>query len=388
MQKVFTLTQAAVNTLAEQYTTPLLVLSTEQIAYNYQLLQTHLPQVKIHYAVKANPDEKIILALTELGSCFDVASDGEMLALAGLGIAPERMIYANPVKTSGGLAMADKQGINKMTFDSESEIYKMAKALPGATVLLRIRVDNPDALVDLNKKFGAPADDALRLLTIARDQGLTVGGLCFHVGSQSPNAKAYLVAMEICHDIFEQARGLGMDLSILDIGGGFPIPAGTEEVDIESMLSQIQESLAKFFPDTEIWAEPGRFICGTAVNLLTRVIGLQERNEQQWYFLDEGLYGTFSGIIFDHWEYELINFKAGKKITATFAGPSCDSLDVLYRDIPTVMLDVDDVLLVPNCGAYTSASATVFNGFAKAPRIVWEDVAADVARHKLYCTAG
>lgn len=373
MQKVFKLAQTAVNKLAEQYKTPLLVLSTEQIAYNYQLLQSHLPQVKIHYAVKANPDERIILTLAREGASFDVASDGEMMTLAGLGIAPERMIYANPVKTSSGLAVANKQGVYKMTFDSESEIYKMAKALPGATVLLRVRVDNPDALVDLNKKFGAPAEDAIRLLTIAKAQGLTVSGLCFHVGSQSPNAKAYLAALEVCHEIFEQARGIGMELSILDIGGGFPIPTATDVPDIQLMLTQIQESLKRLFPHTEIWAEPGRFICGTAVNLITRVIGTQERNQQQWYFLDEGLYGTFSGILFDHWEYELISFKTGKQITATFAGPSCDSLDVLFRDIPTVMLDVDDVLLVPNCGAYTSASATVFNGFAKAQLIVWED---------------
>lgn len=377
MQKVFKLPQEAVNTLAEQYKTPLLVLSTEQIAYNYQLLQSHLPQVKIHYAVKANPDERIVLTLAKHGAYFDVASDGEMMALTDLGIAPERMIYANPVKTSSGLAVADKQGVYKMTFDSESEIYKMAKGLPGATVLLRIRVDNPDALVDLNKKFGAPAEDAIRLLTIARDQGLTVGGLCFHVGSQAPNAKAYLAALELCHEVFEQAKAIGLELSILDIGGGFPIPTATDDIDIESMLSQIQESLERLFPQTEIWTEPGRFICGTAVNLITRVIGTQERNEQQWYFLDEGMYGTFSGIIFDHWEYELISFKTGKQITATFAGPSCDSIDVLFRDIPTVMLDVDDVLLVPNCGAYTSASATVFNGFAKAQIIVWEDVAQD-----------
>ncbi|MDU2063860.1 MAG: type III PLP-dependent enzyme [Sporomusaceae bacterium] len=374
MQKVFSLPQAAVEVLAEKYGTPLLVLSTEQIAYNYRMLQAHLPQVKIHYAVKANPDERIISTLAELGSYFDVASDGEMAALTQMGIAAERMIYANPVKTSGGLAMAGKQGVHKMTFDSESEIYKMAKAIPGGTVLLRVRIDNPEALVDLNKKFGAAPEDALKLLSIAKAQGLNVAGLCFHVGSQSPNAKAYIAAMEIFHNIYAEAQARGFDLTILDIGGGFPIPTSNETIDIETMLDQIQEAIDKYFPNTEIWAEPGRFICGTAVNLITRVIGTQERNEQQWYFLDEGLYGTFSGIIFDHWDYELKSFNEGKKITATFAGPSCDSLDVLFRDKPTVVLNVDDLLLVPNCGAYTSASATIFNGFAKANRVVWEDV--------------
>lgn len=375
MQKVFSLPQTAVGALAEKFGTPLLVLSTTQVADNYELLTAHLPRVKFHYAVKANPDPSIINILAKRGAYFDVASDGEMAMLLDMGISAERMIYANPVKTATGLAMASEKNIHKMTFDSESEIYKMAKATPGATVLLRIRVDNPEALVDLNKKFGAAPEEAIKLLTIAKAQNLHVGGLCFHVGSQSPNAKAYIAAMELCHTIFTEAQARGFELSILDIGGGFPIPTPNESIDITAMLTQIGETLDRLFPKTEIWAEPGRFLCGTAVNMITKVIGTQERNDQQWYFLDEGLYGTFSGIIFDHWDYELISGKQGRKISATFAGPSCDSLDVLFRDRSTVVLDVDDLLVVPNCGAYTSASATVFNGFAKAKRIVWEEVA-------------
>lgn len=374
MEKTFKLSQTAVERLAESYGTPLLILSSEQIKQNYNMLAEYLPGVHLYYAVKSNPNETIVRTLAELGSCFDVASDGEMQALTAMGIEPHRMVYANPVKTAGGLATARCTGINKFTFDSESEIGKMAKAVPGGAVLLRIRVDNPKALVDLNKKFGAHPDDALRLLRLAREQGLDVAGLCFHVGSQSVSSEAYYDALRICRRLFDQAAAEGFNLRVLDIGGGFPIPALNETIDIPGILTEINTGVQKYFPHTEIWAEPGRFICGTAMNLITRVIGTQERNHQQWYFLDDGLYGTFSAVIFDHWEFELETFKKGELIPATFAGPSCDSLDIMFRDKPTQRLELDDLILVPNCGSYTSASATVFNGFAKTPIIVWEEV--------------
>lgn len=383
IQNYFKLSHNSVEHLAEKYGTPLLVLSRQQIADNYIFLAKHLPNVKIYYAVKSNPDEQIIKTLAALGSCFDVASDGEIIALDKMGIAADKMVYANPVKTSGGFKACQQVGVNKFTFDSESEIYKMAKAVPGGTVLLRVRVDNSAALVDLNKKFGAHPGEALRLLSIAKEQGLDIAGLCFHVGSQSATADAYLDAIDICKKIFDEAALAGIFLRILDIGGGFPIPAIDQDIDVESMIAAISAALQENFCQTEIWAEPGRFICGTAVNLITRVIGTQVRNNTQWYFLDEGLYGTFSGVIFDHWDFELETFRTGPQIAATFAGPSCDSLDIMFRDKLTVPLDIDDLVLVPNCGAYTSASATVFNGFAKAKTVIWEDIKADLNARNL-----
>jgi len=379
MEGYFKLARPAAEALAAKYGTPLLVLSLEQVKKNYRFLGEHLPGVKVHYAVKANPDRRLVEALAENGACFDVASDGEMLELAAMGVAPDRIIYANPVKTAGGLAAARQTGVYKFTFDSEHEVGRIAAAVPGGTVLLRIKVDNPQALVDLNKKFGAQPDDALRLLRLARAAGLDAAGLCFHVGSQSTSARAYSEAISVCRRLFDAAAADGFSLRCLDIGGGFPIPTPQENIDVAAMLAEIRQSLAEHFPAVEIWSEPGRFICGTAVNLLTRVIGVQTRSDQQWYFLDEGLYGTFSGVIFDHWDFALETFKDGRPIAATFAGPSCDSFDVMFRDKMTPPLAVDDLILVPNCGAYTSASATTFNGFAKAPVVVWEDVKAELS---------
>lgn len=373
-EKYFRLNKEETEALAQEYGTPLLVLSLEQIEKNYRLLRTHLPRVKVFYAIKANPHRRILELMRDLGSNFDVASDGEIMELSSLGVDGSRMIYANPMKTVNGLRACRNAGVGKMTFDSAGEIDKMARECPGATVLLRIRIDNSSAHVDLNKKFGAAREQALELLLKARDAGLDAAGIAFHVGSQTTSADPYLYALDIAREIFEEAAAAGMQLRIMDIGGGFPIPEPKVRFNLQEMLNQINARLDEDFPGVEIWAEPGRFICGTAVNLITSVIGVTERGGQPWYFLDEGLYGTFSGVLFDQWDFKLISFKEGEQVAATFAGPSCDSLDIMFRGKMTVRQEEGDLILVPICGAYTSASATTFNGFSRANFVVWEDV--------------
>lgn len=373
-EKYFRLNKEETEALAQEYGTPLLVLSLEQIEKNYRLLRTHLPRVKVFYAIKANPHRRILELMRDLGSNFDVASDGEIMELSSLGVDGSRMIYANPMKTVNGLRACRNAGVGKMTFDSAGEIDKMARECPGATVLLRIRIDNSSAHVDLNKKFGAAREQALELLLKARDAGLDAAGIAFHVGSQTTSADPYLYALDIAREIFEEAAAAGIQLRIMDIGGGFPIPEPKVRFNLQEMLNQINARLDEDFPGVEIWAEPGRFICGTAVNLITSVIGVTERGGQPWYFLDEGLYGTFSGVLFDQWDFKLISFKEGEQVAATFAGPSCDSLDIMFRGKMTVRQEEGDLILVPICGAYTSASATTFNGFSKANFVVWEDV--------------
>ena len=373
-EKYFRLNKEETEALAQEYGTPLLVLSLEQIEKNYRLLRTNLPRVKVFYAIKANPHRRILELMRDLGSNFDVASDGEIMELSSLGVDGSRMIYANPMKTVNGLRACRNAGVGKMTFDSAGEIDKMARECPGATVLLRIRIDNSSAHVDLNKKFGAAREQALELLLKARDAGLDAAGIAFHVGSQTTSADPYLYALDIAREIFEEAAAAGMQLRVMDIGGGFPIPEPKVRFNLQEMLNQINARLDEDFPGVEIWAEPGRFICGTAVNLITSVIGVTERGGQPWYFLDEGLYGTFSGVLFDQWDFKLISFKEGEQVAATFAGPSCDSLDIMFRGKMTVRQEEGDLILVPICGAYTSASATTFNGFSKANFVVWEDV--------------
>ena len=372
--KNFRLTEKEMNTLAERYPTPFLVASLDKVEENYQFMRRHLPRAGVFYAMKANPTPQVLQKLAALGSHFDVASAGEMEILHELGIGGEQMIYANPVKDRAGLKAAAAFGVRRFTFDDESEIDKMAAAVPGADVLVRIAVRNNKALVDLNTKFGAPAEEALELLQKAQAAGLHAMGICFHVGSQSLSTAAYEEALLVARKLFDNAEELGMHLTDLDIGGGFPVPdADGLNVDLAAMMESINRQIDRLFPDTAVWTEPGRYMCGTAVNLVTSVIGTKNRGEKPWYILDEGIYGCFSGIMYDHWTYPLHCFGKGKKSSATFGGPSCDGIDVLYRDFMAPKLKIGDKVLVTEMGAYTSVSATRFNGFYLAPTIIFEE---------------
>ena len=370
----FRLTEQEMKDLAERIPTPFLVASLDKVEENYRFMRRHMPRAGIYYAMKANPTPGILKRLASLGACFDVASAGEIKALHELGVDGSRMIYANPVKDQRGLAAAAACGVRRMTFDDESEIAKMAEALPGADVLVRVSVRNNKALVDLNTKFGAPLEEALPLLQKARAAGLNPLGICFHVGSQSLSTAAYEEALLVCRGLFDEAERLGMPLTDLDIGGGFPVPSAEGlGVDLAAMMGAINKQIDRLFPDTAVWTEPGRYMCGTAVNLVASVIGTKLRGEKPWYILDESIYGAFSGIIYDHWHYPLHCFGKGKKRPSFFGGPSCDGIDVLYSDFEAPALKLGDKVLVTDIGAYSTVSATRFNGFELAPTIIWEE---------------
>ncbi|MGE9840798.1 type III PLP-dependent enzyme [Selenomonas bovis] len=370
----FNLSENEMNELCRRHETPFLVVSAVKVEENYRFLRAHLPHAGVYYAMKANPAPAILRRLAALGSNFDVASAGEIEALAREGVAGDRMIYANPVKDARGLRAAAKYGVRRMTFDDASEIGKIAQAVPGASVLVRIAVHNSRALVDLNTKFGARPEDALPLLLAAKRAGLRPVGICFHVGSQSLSVAAYEEALLFVHGLFAEAKAAGLTLTDLDIGGGFPVPdAAGLAVDVAAMLTAIDRQIVRLFPETAVYCEPGRFLPGTAVNLVASVIGTKDRAGHPWYILDEGIYGAFSGMMYDHWHYPLHTFGRGERVRATFAGPSCDGIDVLYEDFLTPRLEVGDHVLATDIGAYTTVSATQFNGFALAPTYTYEE---------------
>ncbi len=358
--------------LARKYPTPLAVISTDQIEKNYHFLRDNMPRVRVFYAMKANPSPIILNKMFQLGASFDVASDGEIRTLQEMGVNGDSMIYANPIKTIQGLKAAAEAKINKFTFDNEKEIYKMAEYVPGAKVLLRVRIKNAKALVNLNEKFGAEPEDAVALLKKAQDNGLEPVGIAIHVGSQTLSTEPYHEAFGICHEIINRAGAAGLQLKVIDIGGGLPVPAPDTCVNLENMVNDINRGIEKFPPNIEIWAEPGRYICGTAMNAITRIIGKQPRNGNICYYLDDGVYGIFSGVFFDHWEYEINPFCQGKLLPSTFFGPSCDSLDVIVKNYLCPELEIDDIIAAYDCGAYTIASSTKFNGFARARVLHWE----------------
>lgn len=370
----FKLTKLEMEDLAERHGTPFMVMSLAKVEENYRFMRKHMPKVGVYYAMKANPEKAVLKRLEALGANFDVASAGEMEMLHDLGVDASRMIYANTVKDFRGLAMARSIGLRRFTFDDKTEIPKIAEYVPGADVLVRISVANDRAMVDLNTKFGARPEEALALLREAKKAGLHPLGICFHVGSQSLSTAAYEEALLLCRALFREAQRQGMHLTDLDIGGGFPVPSADGlSVDLGRMMESINRQAERLFPDVDVWCEPGRYMCGTAVNLVASVIGTKERGDSRWYILDEGIYGAFSGILYDHWTYPLYCFGRGKKRKSTFAGPSCDGIDVLYKDVMAPSMEVGDRVLVSDIGSYSSVSATRFNGFALAPTLIYEE---------------
>ncbi len=360
--------------MLKKHSSPLMLIQKDILEKQYKTFKKALPEVMPYYAIKANPYPEIIKKFVELGAGFDVASANEMNTVLELGASPEKIIFANTIKSNEDIRAAYKKKVKMMTFDNEPELYKIAKYCPGAKVLIRIKVANIGSIVELSLKFGADPEQSISLLKKARSLGLKPMGVSFHVGSQCTNVENYLQALEVASAIFNEAKPSGLFLNILDIGGGFPIKHFEKDshLTFERMASQIRKKLIRLFDkNVKFIAEPGRFFVGPSGILVTQVIGRAFRNNKNYYYLNDGLYGDFSGIVFDHCKYEFRTLKRGQKFLSTLAGPTCDSFDTisLSEDLPE--LDVGNVVYVKNIGAYSCASAVPnFNGFKPAKIIM------------------
>ncbi len=356
--------------MLKKHSSPLMLIQEDALEKQYRTFRKALPEVTPYYAIKANPFPGIIKKFIELGTGFDVASANEMNAVLELGASPEKIIFANTIKSHDDMRFACKKKVKLMTFDNEPELYKIAKACPGAKVIIRIKVANIGSIVELSLKFGADPEQSISLLKKARSLGLKPVGISFHVGSQCTNAENYLQALEVSSVIFNEAKQSGIFLNILDIGGGFPIKHFERDnhLTFERMASPIRKKLQRLFDkNVKFIAEPGRFFAGPAGILITQVIGRAFRNNKNYYYLNDGLYGDFSGIVFDHCKYEFKTLNRGQRFLSTLAGPTCDSFDTisLSEDLPE--MDVGNVVYVKNIGAYSCASAVPnFNGFKPA----------------------
>jgi ornithine decarboxylase len=359
----------------KQHGTPLMLIDRGMLESQFRLFQKHLPDVHIYYAVKANPHPEIIKTFAAMGASFDVASANEIKHALRYGATPSRLIFANTIKSPADIKEAKKLNVSMMTFDNEAELYKIAKNYRGAKVVLRIKVANVGSVVELSLKFGADPEDAIYLLRKAKILGLDPVGLSFHVGSQCIDSQNYLRALEVSSAIFNEAEEKGIDLKILDIGGGFPIKHFDNEnvPPFEKIASQIRQELRRLFKTRlkqnkiKIIAEPGRFLAGPSGTLITSVVGRAFRNNKNYYYLDDGIYQDFSGIVFDHCKYEFKSMKKGQKFLCTLAGPTCDSFDTISVNEEMPELDVGNMIYVKNIGAYSMASAVQgFNGFQPA----------------------
>jgi ornithine decarboxylase len=354
--------------LANKYGTPLFIISRSKLVKEATRFRALLPRVTPFYAAKANSHPEILKVFAEAKLGFDVASKPEIESVLGLGISPTRLIFANTVKRPEALSFAKSKGISLMTFDAEYELNKIAKYCPGARVLARIKVPNVGSLVELSVKFGVDPSDAIPLLIKAVKLGLKAVGVSFHVGSQCTQIENYLEAFEMASIIVRDARLKQLPLEIVDIGGGFPIRHFDDDKDIfEQMAPRLNKEMNRLFDSSiQIIAEPGRVLVGPAGTLIMRVIGKSIRANKHWYYLDDGVYGALSGIVYDHCKYQYKVFRRGHPQISTLAGPTCDSFDIisLSEDLPE--LEFGDIVYVDNIGAYSIASSTEFNSIPKA----------------------
>lgn len=277
---------------------------------------------------------------------------------------PSQIIFANTVKPVESIAHAAKKGVTLMTFDSEYELAKIAEHAPGARVLVRIKVPNIGSIVELSLKFGVDPADATSLMIKAYKLGLQPAGVSFHVGSQCTRVENYIEALEMASIIARDARLKQLPFEMVDIGGGFPIRHFDYEDDpFDRLAPMLAKELDRLFDaNIRIIAEPGRFIVGPAATLMMSVIGKAIRENKLWYYLDDGVYGSLSGQVFDHCKYQFQYLRGGHTQLSTLAGPTCDSFDIIARGEDVPELQLGDVVYVENIGAYSLASATTFNG--------------------------
>jgi ornithine decarboxylase len=361
--------EAALTALVARFGSPLLVIDCNVIRRQYRALAAALPGVNLHFALKPQPHATVVNVLAREGAWFDLATNGEVDLVRAAGIAPERCIHTHPIKRDQDIRKALDYGVTTFVADNQDEIAKFTPYRDRARLLLRVAYHSADAMVDLSRKFGCDAGAAIALAEAAARAGVTVIGLSFNVGSQVESADAHAGAIEICSRLISEAAGRGLPpLEVLDIGGGFPIDYLQPALAIGEFCRPIRAALAKLPKGIRVISEPGRYICGPAGFCLTTVMGRSMRDGRWWYYLDDGMYGSFSGQLYDHSRYpvEPVDPHAGPRLPCVLAGPTCDSIDVIAEDIPMPELVAGDLLLGRQMGAYTNACATDFNFFPRA----------------------
>lgn len=342
-------------------------------------------------AVKCNPDPKILGLLAALGTGFDCASKTEIEQVLAMGTSPERIIYAQPCKTNSYVRFVKSVGVRQMTFDNADELHKIAKLFPEAELFLRITTDDTSSLCRLSMKFGAAMDTTKGLLGVARDLGLNVVGVSFHVGSGASDPQAFYKAVWDAHTVFQQGRELGFTMRTLDVGGGF---CGDT---FETMAGVLDGALDEFFPagcNVDIIAEPGRYFVSSAFTLACHIIARRTVEDPTldgkgyMVYVNDGVYGNFSSIMFDHQQPAAKVLRAGGKtlyntgmaeacrsgegLEYSIWGPTCDGIDRISESTRFhPLLDVGDWLYFENMGAYTKCSATQFNGFRNAHDVIY-----------------
>jgi ornithine decarboxylase len=357
----------AIQHLVARYGSPLLIIDAERVRSQYRRLAAVLPGVDLHYALKPLPHSAVINTLNAEGAFFDLATNGEVDLVRRLGISPERCIHTHPIKRDSDIRTALSFGVKRFVVDNPDELRKFTKFRGRASLLIRISFRSPGAPVDLSRKFGCDPEAVADLLRLAAELRIEVDGLSFHTGSQNPEPGTIVKAIGVCSELINRALKEGHAVNMLDIGGGFPVDYVNASMPIEAFCAPIVAALKSVPPPVRVIAEPGRFISAPAAIGVASVMGRALRDGRWWYYLDDGLYGSYSGQMYDHATYPVSALvPGGETFPSVLAGPTCDSIDVIREKLDLPKLDMGDLVVGRMMGAYTWASASEFNFFPRA----------------------
>ncbi len=354
--------------LVKRYGSPLFIIDAARIRAQYRRLAGALPRVDLHYALKPLPHAAVIQALLEEGAFFDLATNGEVDLVRRSGVPPKRCIHTHPIKRDSDIRNALAYGVETFVVDNPDELRKFVKYRGRVSLLIRISFRSTSSVCDLSKKFGCAPDAVAGLLELAAELRVKIEGLSFHVGSQALDSGTYVHAIDVCRELMDSASQTGQRLGLLDIGGGFPVDYGRKSaMSIEDYCAPIRLALDSLAPDLRVIAEPGRYIAAPAAIAVSSVMGRALRDGRWWYYLDDGMYGTYSGQMYDHAKYPVEALAApGETYPSVLAGPTCDSIDIISEAMDLPKLSVGDLIVGREMGAYTWASASDFNFFPRA----------------------
>jgi ornithine decarboxylase len=349
--------------LKDGYSRPFLILDPRIVREKTHRFLTAMPRVRPHYAVKANPDPRVLRVLIEEHIGFEIASPAELDLVLSLGVAPAQIMYSNPVRSREQITYAAQKGVEWFVIDCVEELKKVHAIKPNAKMYLRIDTPNIGSDWPLSGKFGAHAGEIRDIIATAAKRRADLAGVGFHVGSQCRNPENWRVAIEKSRVIFEQMTKAGLKPRLLNIGGGYPVRHVKPIPSIEVIAEVVNRALEAFPAEVEIVAEPGRYLVSDAGYFVCRVMGTAVRGGKRWLHLDAGLFGgiieTTEGL-----KYKVRTDRSGPDVQWNVAGPTCDSIDVVMRDEPLPSdLQEGDFIYLRNAGAYTTAYASNFNGF-------------------------
>ena len=351
--------------------TPFLVFDIDGVRAAYRRLHAAFDeQVEVCFAVKCNPDPVVLKTLADAGANFEIASAAELDLVAAAGGDPRRVLYSNTVKPASHIASTFAAGVSLFAADSQSEVTKIAREAPGAGVVVRVSVDDTQSRFPLSSKFGAPMGAAVGLLRNAREQGLVPAGITFHVGSQCTDVTAWSNAIMALGPVFASLDRLGIELEVLDIGGGFPARYDRPVPPIEEIGRHTLSALnALPWRPQRVVCEPGRALVAESGVIASTVIGREQRFGTEWVYLDVGAYNGLmeSAQTKATWAFPLLTSRldtSEREIRATITGPTCDASDTIFFDAP-LRADIEegDRVYIGAAGAYTLCYASSFNGF-------------------------